>query len=311
MIRFRETHPEAQRARTATQFAREELARRGNRTLRTLHLDASPDVRFFGAARRPQFRVTALESYREAYRVAQVLRMARRSLGRSVPRVWLDWLDDHVVVTEFVPGRVKRSLGPARLCRAARLLARLHNVCVSHRRDLGPMRSCFADRLDGLVAAARAVPRPKRPRGFQSWRSRYTRLKRRLWPRAIIHGDPHEENFIWRRCGSPTLIDWDLAQAGAPHFDLAYLLLWRGYTLIGQRRFGAWLRTIELVLAAYNHSARRGRISLRDLLAWIGCLALGYVGHGIEVGSQRYVAAAPQIWDALDVLAADHELSLV
>ncbi|MHC4391633.1 MAG: phosphotransferase family protein [Planctomycetota bacterium] len=296
---------------------RHELSFRSQRTLPSLLLGQGSDVRFFGRRGGTSYRVACFADRQEAERVAHGLKQARARLGRSVPRVHLDWTDQAIVVTDFVPGRVSETIGPTRIKRCARLLARVHNVDISTRRQLGPMRGCFIHRLDALVQSARRVPVRKRPEGHDRWNDVYERVRRRSWPRVLIHGDPHDENFVWDREGRPALIDWDLSMPGAPHFDLSYLLYWRGYALhkhhaVHQEgRPRAWQRTIMTVLAAYNHSSRGGRrIELRDLLHWLGCTNLAYVGFGRRIETKRYLEVARWMFETIEHMAEEYAIDL-
>jgi len=289
---------------------RADLAERHGAALRTIALSAGAGVRFYQSTRGRRFRIARFDTNAEARRVARGIRAARRRLGVHVPKVHADWVRDRVVVTEMIGGRAVPQLGPTRLARCARLLARLHNIDISQDRSLGPVRQCFADRFDDLVRHARRVSSRQRPHGMTSWLRRYRRLRDHRWPRVLVHGDPHEENFVWLSSGRPALIDWDMSRPGPPHLDLAYLLYWRAHALSARGQLSAWKRTVLALWSVYNRSAYRRRLELGDLLSWVGLVGLIYVGFGAMVRDGRFIPVAAWVWTGVREIAVEEGCTL-
>lgn len=79
---------------------------------------------------------------------------------------------------------------------------------------------------------------------------------------CLVHGDFKANNILWRRNGSPVLLDWELAHIGDPVEDLAWTMLWMSkYDLVGG------MLTPAQYVAAYEAAARL-RVNRRRLLFW-------------------------------------------
>ena len=61
-----------------------------------------------------------------------------------------------------------------------------------------------------------------------------------------------------------------------------------------------------------REASRRSRrfLRLRDLLLWIGCVALAYAGFGHQIDDARHLHVAGWIFAAAEDLADEHDLSL-
>ena len=96
---------------------------------------------------------------------------------------------------------------------------------------------------------------------------------------ALVHGDYKANNILWRRDGTPVVLDWELTHIGDPVEDLAWTMLWTSrYDLVG-----GMLSPADYV-AAYEDASGRSidRFALHywQLFAFVKLSAILLSGSG-------------------------------
>jgi len=114
-------------------------------------------------------------------------------------------------------------------------------------------------------------------------------------PVVFAHMDPHLDNTMWRRDGSPILLDWSNATVAPPTYDLAQLLI--GLAL---DRNGAL--EPEMVIESYRVGSPFGQGLVASTRAAMRLFLRGMVGF---MGKHDAPDAHPRLLRTRDRAAAD------
>lgn len=114
------------------------------------------------------------------------------------------------------------------------LQARIHALGLAGWPLAAPPEAPLAHEVErwtqALLKAPQGSPGPV-ARATAAWLLAHTPKPQRL---ALVHGDFKANNILWRKDGTPVVLDWELAHIGDPAEDLAWTMLWTSrYDLVG------------------------------------------------------------------------------
>ena len=167
--------------------------------------------------------------------------------GLPVARPWLCATQDSpfgvpFVLSERIDGTDLRkavaaqevSANPAEVAQGlVALQARIHALDLADcpiASPAEPLRHEVVRWTQALLQAPHARPSPI-ARAAAGWLAAHIPAPQRL---ALVHGDFKANNILWRKDGTPVVLDWELTHIGDPVEDLAWTMLWTSqYDLVG------------------------------------------------------------------------------
>ena len=212
--------------------------------------------------------------------------------GLPVAKPWLCATDDSpfgvpFVLAERIDGTDLRkavaaqevSADPAEVAQGlVALQARIHALSLDGcplATSADPLREAVERWTGALLDAPHAPPGPI-ARAAAAWLRAHIPAPQRL---ALVHGDYKANNILWRKDGTPVVLDWELTHIGDPVEDLAWTMLWTSkYDVVG-----GMLSPADYV-AAYEAASGRGvdRFALHywQLFAFVKLSAILQSGSG-------------------------------